>query len=98
MVAGKENVLRCQPDGCGVSNTPLSGDIGFAEFAASEHLNTLLEGVGLGHSGQVFQTTHACSLGVVVSEIVSMTLKHFISNNRILLCSHATPIYPQSSL
>jgi hypothetical protein len=26
----------------------LSGDIGFAEFAASEHLNTLLEGVGLG--------------------------------------------------
>ena len=25
-----------------------SGDIGFAEFAASEHLNTLLEGVGLG--------------------------------------------------
>ena len=25
----------------------LSGDIGLAEFAASEHLNTLLEGVGL---------------------------------------------------
>jgi len=24
------------------------GDIGFAEFATSEHLNTLLEGVGLG--------------------------------------------------
>jgi hypothetical protein len=26
----------------------LSGDMGFAEFATSEHLNTLLEGVGLG--------------------------------------------------
>lgn len=25
----------------------ISGDIGLAEFAASEHLNTLLEGVGL---------------------------------------------------
>jgi len=25
-----------------------SGDIGLAEFAASEYLNTLLEGVGLG--------------------------------------------------
>jgi hypothetical protein len=24
------------------------GDIGFVEFASSEHLNTLLEGVGLG--------------------------------------------------
>jgi len=27
----------------------LSGDIGFTEFAAREHLNTLLEGEGLGH-------------------------------------------------
>ena len=26
----------------------LSGDMAFAEFATSEHLNTLLEGVGLG--------------------------------------------------
>jgi len=25
-----------------------SGDMGFVEFATSEHLNTLLEGVGLG--------------------------------------------------
>ena len=24
------------------------GDIGFVEFAASEHVNTLLEGLGLG--------------------------------------------------
>jgi len=26
----------------------LSGDMGFVEFATSEHLNTLLEGIGLG--------------------------------------------------
>lgn len=26
----------------------LSGDIGFVEFATSEHLSTLLEGIGLG--------------------------------------------------
>jgi len=26
----------------------LSGDMGFVEFVTSEHLNTLLEGIGLG--------------------------------------------------
>jgi len=36
-----------------------SGDMGFAEFAASEHLNTLLEGVGLGTLRSGVSSKHA---------------------------------------